>query len=197
MKEFARDAKGQREQLRAERGARKEPALDPAKEWCVVAYRLETAGYPAGAAEAWREALAARDGMPQALLGLARAQLSQKDGAGAAESARAALEADKVATERGLEKLLDDPDEDPWYCLGLAEHLRGRFDDAVAAYAKSAELYPWFPEPLLEMARVEMARGNAAAAADAARRALKRSKWRPEFEKDVREVLRSATGSSE
>jgi len=196
MKEFAQDASGQRAQLRAERGARGEPDLAPAQEWCVVAYRLETAGHPSGAADAWREALSLQAGLPQALLGLGRALLALGDGDGAAESCRKAVEADLAATERGLERLLDDPDEDPWYCIGLAEHLRGRLEEAIAAYARSAERYPWFPEPLLEMARAEMARGNAKAAEDAARRALKRSRWRPDFEREVQAVLKSATGGS-
>ncbi len=192
MMEFAPDAAGQRAQLRAERGARGEPVLPPAEEWCVVAYRLETAGFPTGAAEAWRAALALVPALPQAHLGLGRSLLALKDADGAAASARAALEAHGAAASRGVEPLLDDPDEDPWYVLGLAEHLRGRLGDAVAAYARSAEAYPWFPEPLLEMARAELARGDAARAADAAHRALERAKWRPELAREVAKVLEDA-----
>jgi tetratricopeptide (TPR) repeat protein len=193
--EFAADAAGQRAQLRAERAARGEPALDEAQEWCVVAYRLDTAGYPAGAADAWRAALALDPAIPRAHLGLGRALLELGDGEGAAAEARAALEAHANADAKKEERLLDDPDEDPWYVLGLAEHRRGRLAEAVAAYAKSAEAYPWFPEPLFETARAELARGDRARAADAAHRALKRAKFRPELGREIEAVLRDAQGT--
>jgi tetratricopeptide (TPR) repeat protein len=189
LEEFVRDARGQREQLRAERAARGEPILPPAKEWCVVAYRLEAAGFASGAAEAWGEALGIDPALPQAHLGLARALLGLGRGEDAAASCLRALEADGRARESGAEALLEDPDEDPWYCLGLAEHLRGRFGEAAAAYRRSAEAYPWFPEPMYELARAEAARGDRAAASEAARQALRRAKWRPEFAREVSALL--------
>jgi len=192
MREFAPDADGQRAQLREERAARGEPALPGAQEWSIVAYRLETAGHPAGAADAWRAALAVDPSLPQAHLGLGRSLLALRDGEGAAAAARAALQAHEAAVARNGERLLDDPDEDPWYVLGLAEHLRGRLAEAVDAYARSAAAYPWFPEPLLEMARAELARGDRVRAADAANRALQRAKWRPDFAREVEQVLSAA-----
>jgi len=189
LSEFARDARGQREALRAERGARGEPALDPPREWCVTAYRLEAAGFFEGAADAWREALALDAALAQAHLGLARALLSLSDGEGAAAACLRAIEEDGRAREGGGEALLDDPDEDPWYCLGLAEHLRGRLDAAAEAYRRSGRDYPWFPEPMYELARVEAARGDRAAAAEAARQAIRRARWRPEFAREVQALL--------
>ena len=181
MNEFPSDAAGQREMLRAERTLRKEPALAPAAEWSIVAHRLDAAGFPAGAAEAWRAALAAQPGLPQAHLGLGRMLVELGDAEGAVASLRAALEADRVAADRGLEALLDDPDDDPWYPLGLAEHLRGRLEAAVEAYGRSAERFPWFAEPLLEMARAHIARGDRAAASAAVDGLLARARHRPEL----------------
>ncbi len=192
MIEFASDAPGQVRQLRAQRAARGEAPLPPGEEWCVAAHRLEAAGFPRGAADAWREALGVLPGLPRAHLGLARALLALGDGNGAAAAALAALDAHSSAAERGVEALLDDPDEDPWYLLGQAEHLRGRLPEAVAAYGKSAGTYPWFAEPLVEMARAEMARGDARRAADAARRALAVLKWKPEMAREVRAILDEA-----
>jgi tetratricopeptide (TPR) repeat protein len=194
LREFAPDARGQREQLRAERGARGEAALPAAAEWCIVAHRLEAAGFQKGAADAWREALEVEPRLPGAHLGLARALLALGDAAGAAKESRAALDLHPLAADAGVEPLLDDPDEDPWYTLGQAEHLAGRLDEAAAAYAKSAEKYPWFPEPLLETARVELARGRRDAAADAARKALKRARFRPDFAREVQAILSQAQG---
>lgn len=192
MNEFASDARGQVGQLRAERSARGEKPLPAKEEWCIAAHRLEAAGFHRGAADAWREALAAAPALPLAHLGLGRALLALGDGDGAANSALAALDAHATAAERGVEALLDDPDEDPWFLLGQAEHLRGRIPEAVAAYAKSALTYPWFAEPLVEMARAEMARGDPARAADAARRALLVLKWRPEMAREVQAILDEA-----
>ena len=189
LSEFAQDARGQREMLRAERAARGEPALAPEREWCVAAYRLEAAGFPSGAADAWREALALDASIAQAHLGLARSLISLSDGEGAAAACRRAIEEDGRARAGGREGLLDDPDEDPWYCLGLAEHLCGRFDAAAEAYRRSARDYPWFAEPMYELARVEAARGDRAAAGEAARQALRRARWRPEFAREVQTLL--------
>jgi tetratricopeptide (TPR) repeat protein len=192
MKEYAPDAAGQIRQLRTERAARGEEPLPPAEEWCIVGHRLEAAGFHRGAADAWREALAATPAQPQAHLGLCRALLALGDGNGAAAAALDALDAHDTASDRGVEPLLDDPDEDPWYLLGLAEHLRGRLPEAVAAYAKSSATYPWFVEPILETARAELARGRADRAADAARRALHMLKGRPEMAGEVRSILDEA-----
>jgi tetratricopeptide (TPR) repeat protein len=167
------------------------------REWCVTAYRLEAAGFPEGAAESWREALALDGSIAQAHLGLARALLSLSDGEGAAASCRRALEEDGRARESGREGLLDDPDEDPWYCLGLAEHLRGRLDDAAEAYRRSARDYPWFAEPMYELARVEAARGDHGAAGEAARQALRRARWRPDFAREVSQLLESIAARTE
>ena len=153
--------------MRAERAARGEPPLPEAGEWCVAAYRLAAAGYPGGAAEAWRRALAAEGNMPQAHLGLGRALLDLGDADDSAASFRSAEECHRLAAERGLEPLLEDPDEDPWYPLGLAEHMAGRLDAALAAYARAAKAYPWFAEPVLESVRTELARGNREVAAAA------------------------------
>jgi tetratricopeptide (TPR) repeat protein len=160
-----------------------------------VAWRLESAGFAAGAAEAWRAALEADPGLPQAHLGLGRALLSLRDPAGAASAARRALDAHAAAAARGAEGLLEDPDEDPWYVLGQAEHLRGDLAAAVEAYGRSAGRFPWFAEPLFEAARAEMARGDAAAAADAARRALRRARWRPGFAREIEALLGSIPGA--
>jgi len=192
MNEFASDAEGQVRQLRAEREARGEKPLPPAEEWCVTAHRLEAAGHARGAADAWRFAVASAPGIPLAHLGLARSLLALGDGDGASAAALAALDADATAEERGVEALLDDPDEDPWFLLGQAQHLRGRFPEAIAAYARSVQSFPWFAEPLVEMARAEMARGGWAKAADAARRALLVLKWKPEMARDVQAILDEA-----
>jgi len=189
VNEYPRDAAGQREMLRAERAVRGEPALPPGQEWCVVGYRLDMAGFPEGAAAAWREALALEAGLPQAHLGLGRALLELGDAEGAVNAIRAAMEADGLAAGRGLESLLDDPDDDPWYALGMAEHLRGRLDDAVRAYERSAGRFPWFAEPVLEKARAEMARGDRAAAAAACREAIHRARHRPEFRREAERLL--------
>jgi tetratricopeptide (TPR) repeat protein len=194
MKVFAPDAEGQRAQLRSERSARGEPVLPPAEEWCVVGYRLETAGFPAGAVDAWRAALAADPAMPQAHLGLGRSLLSLGQADGAADAVRAALAAHEAAPGTGAEPLLDDPDEDPWYVLGLAEHQRGRLGDAVEAYERSARAYPWFAEPLVEAARAELARGDRDRAVHAARRALERARWRPELAREVEALIAEAEG---
>lgn len=197
MREFAADATGQREQLRAERAGRGERALPPAEEWCVVAWRLDAAGFAAGSAEAWRAALALEPLMPRAHLGLGRALLDLGDPDGAASSLRAALACQPGAAGLGLEPLLDDPDEDPWYPLGLAEHAAGRLDAAVEAYARSAAAFPWFAEPLLEAARAHLARGDRPAAAAAAREAIRRARHRPELRADLEGLLREAGGAPE
>jgi tetratricopeptide (TPR) repeat protein len=194
VREFAKDAAGQRDQLRAERSARAEPPLPGAQEWCVVAHRLDAAGFHAGAAEAWRAALAAEPGLPRAHLGLGRALLETGDADGAAAAFRSAEECNGLAAERGLEPLLDDPDEDTWYPLGLAEHMAGRLDAAVASYARSARAHPWFAEPVLETARAEMARGDRRAAAAAAAEAVRRTRHRPEFRADAERILAEAGG---
>ncbi len=192
MREIASDAAGQRERFRAERAARGEAPLPAAEEWCVVAWRLESAGFPAGAADAWRAALAVEPRMPRARLGLGRALLDLGEADGAAAAFRAALEAHAAAAANGMDPLLDDPDEDPWYPLGLAEHLAGRLDAAVLAYARAAEAYPWFAEPVLEAARAELARGNRPAAAAAAAEAIRRSRHRPEFRAEAERLAREA-----
>jgi tetratricopeptide (TPR) repeat protein len=192
MIEFASDAEGQVRQVRAERAARGEKPLPPVEEWTVSAHRLEAAGYPRGAADAWRKALAEAPALPQAHLGLGRALLALGDGEGAANAALAALDSHATAAERGVEALLDDPDEDPWFLLGQAQHLRGRFPEAIAAYARSVQSFPWFAEPLVEMARAEMARGGWAKAADAAKRALLVLKWKPDMARDVQAILDEA-----
>ena len=192
MKEFATDAEGQRRQLRAEREARGEEPLPPGEEWTVVAHRLEAGGFHRGAADAWHEALDCRPAAPRAHLGLARALVALGDGKAAAAAALAALDANSSAAERRAEALLDDPDEDPWYVLGQAEHLRGRLVEAIAAYGRSHRAYPWFAEPLVETARAELARGEKARAADAARRALEILKFRPDTAREVRGLLEEA-----
>ena len=195
VKEYPSDAAGQRAMLRAERALRKEPDLPPAQEWTVVAHRLEAAGFPEGAAVAWRSAIALEPGLPLAHLGLGRTLLDLGDADGAAASLRAAMEADRVAAAKGLEALLDDPDDDPWYPLGQAEHLRGRLDAAVEAYGKSAERFPWFAEPLLEMARAQVARGDRAAVAATVGRLLQRARHRPELRAEAERLLGECSGS--
>ena len=104
------------------------------------------------------------------------------------------MDADREAAAAGREALLDDPDDDPWYPMGLAEHLCGRFEEAVQAYRKSAERFPWFAEPVLEMARAEMARGARAAAAEACREVIRRSEYRPEFRSEAERILAECGG---
>lgn len=196
MRETPADAPGQRDQLRAERAARGEPPLPPAEEWAVVAWRLDAAGHAAGAAAAWREVLSLEGRSPRAHLGLGRALLDGGDAEGAAAALRAAAEWNRRAAETGQEPLLDDPDEDPSYPLGLAEHMAGRLDAAVEAYARAAAAFPWFAEPLLERARAELARGDRAAAAAAAREALRRARHRPGFSAQAERLLGEAGGAA-
>src|SRR5258706_2643324 len=103
MIEFASDAEGQRAQLRAERAARGEPGLAPAEEWCVVGWRLETAGFAQGAADAWRQAVALAPALPRAHLGLGRTLLALKDPDGAAAPAPPALQAQAAPPAPGAQ----------------------------------------------------------------------------------------------
>jgi len=192
MIEFARDAEGQRAQLREERAARGDVSLPELEEWLVVGNRLEAAGFAEGAADAYRNALVLNDAVPQAHLGLGRALLDSEDPDGAVDAFLAAAAADERSADTGTEALLDDPDEDPWYGVGLAEHVRGRFQDAVTAYGRCAERYPEFAEPLLELARCHLAMGEREAAARAGRLAMNAAKHRPRFCQEVEALLRDA-----
>ncbi len=192
--EFPSGAEAQRDLLRRERAERGEPALPEEREWAVAAWRLEVAGHHAAAAEAWRRALSARAGMPQALLGLGRALLDGGDPDGAVEAFRAAAAANRDAADRGLEPLLPDPDEEPAYGIGLAEHARGRHEAALAAYAECVERHPYFPEPLLEMARCHLALGRPEEAARCCRLATERAPQRPGFREDAEALLRACAG---
>jgi len=149
------------------------------------------AGRPAAAAEAYRAALRAHPRLPQAHLGLGRALLDLRDAAGAAAALAAAVEVDRRAAEHGVEPLLDDPDEDPHYLLGMAEHLRGDLAAAVAHYERSAARFPSFAEPLLEIARCRLARGERDLAAAACERILSRRR-RPSVAEEARALLAEA-----
>ncbi|MHC4820190.1 MAG: tetratricopeptide repeat protein [Planctomycetota bacterium] len=192
MIEFAPDADGQLAQMREERAARGAPSLTEVDEWLIVGNRLLVAGFGEGAVDAFRRLIELDAGVPQAHFGLGHALLDAEDPDGALKAFRNALDADAVADESGHEALLDDPDEDPWYGIGLAEHVRGNFREALAAYGRCAERYPEFPEVRFEMVRCHLALGEPGEAGRVGRDALEVARHRPRFCEELKALLSDA-----
>lgn len=135
----------------------------------VAGWTLEHAMEWEAALLAWRRAaeLEAADAGPAFHLGMCLLELSRFPEA--ADAFRRAIALDAAAPR------LDWFDEDPEYRLGNAHHAAGEFDDAVAAYERSAERNLLGIDMLREAARIHIHRENANAALDVLRRMEKRS----------------------
>lgn len=189
MIEFPSGAEEHRDFLRREREASGGAPLEGAREWIVVGFRLEAAGYAAGALDAYDAALREAPASASAHLGRSRALLDLDRAAASLAAAEEAERAHRDATASGGEGLLDDPDEDTAYRRGLALHRLGRFDEALLAYAACAGLHPYFAEVHLEAARAHRARGDETSARASCEISLSRAARRPGFREEVEEFL--------
>lgn len=121
------------------------------------------------AALAWRRAheLDARDVAAVFHLGVCLLELSRFDDAADAFRRAIALDAEVAR--------LDWFDEDPEYRLGNALHAKGAFDDAVAAYERSAARNILGVDALREAARIHILRGDGMSALDVLARLERRA----------------------
>jgi tetratricopeptide (TPR) repeat protein len=135
----------------------------------VAGWTLEHAMEWEAAALAWRRAfdLDGRDVAALFHLGVCLLELSKF--ADAATIFRRAIELDAEVAR------LDWFDEDPEYRLGNALHADGKFDDAIAAYERSAARNVVGVDALREAARIRIVRGEGREALDVLKRLERRA----------------------
>jgi tetratricopeptide (TPR) repeat protein len=152
-----------------DRLAPRRDALGDAGVHAVAGWRLEQAMEWEASLIAWRRACELDPADAGSVFHVGACLLETSKFAAAADAFRRAIELD-AATPR-----LDWFDEDPEYRLGNAHHAAGEFDEAVAAYERSAARNELGVDALREAARVHLHRKAGREALDVLHRLEKRA----------------------